>query len=381
MNPSPARTPLGPRALVALGLAALTVGLVVEPSRAARGVLLATTVVVWAGLAGATATALYHVCGARWGDRLLRSAHALASLLPWGALGLAAVAVVAPSLYPWADGARSAADPHLSARSDWMSLPFVLGRGLALVAFWTWIAGVVVRRSAAALDGDASARRATVRPAAWFLVLLGPTFSLFAFDWLMSLETHWYSTLYALYHLSGVLWAAAAGLALLALAARRAGRAAFGEEEVHDLGKLVFATSFLWGYLWFCQWMLVWYANLPEETGYFVARHDGVFEPLTVTVVLLGFAIPFAALLSRAGKRSAARVRLVATVVVAARLLDLHLAIAPSAATAAGPLTWWDVPLALGALGAVTWGACRASAGRVPPPASRPPPPAHAPVA
>jgi hypothetical protein len=316
-------------ALAALG--AFGAGLGIDPTRAWSGWLVSAFAVLTLGLGGAVLTALIHVTGGRWANRILELPHRLTVLLPVGA-GLALlVGAGALRLYPWADAARVAHDPILNDRSTWMAPLFVGARLLAFGALWTWAARGLVRRSSAAANAPSQATRAAaVRASALFLALFGPTFSVACFDLLLSLEPHWPSTMYALLHFAGLLEAAVAVVVLMLLARRRAGDADAGPETLHDLGKLLFAFAFFWGYLWFCQWMLIWYTNMPEETAPYALRHAGAWQPLAVANVLLGFALPFVLLLSRHAKRSATVLGRVALLVLLGRWLDLTLAVQPT---------------------------------------------------
>lgn len=325
--------------LVAIGLGVLGFGaaLAAAPEAAWSNLLLAAFAVTLAGLAGPLFVALCHVTGGRWAARVLPAAHALAALIPVGGVLALLTLAGAAVIYPWADAERVHGDALLSGREGWMNLPFVLARVAACFGAWWLLAGWLVARSRAALaHGGQAERGAAGRAAAVFLVVLAPTFSLLCFDLLLSLEPHWPSTMFALYHIAGLLEGGVALLVLLVLHLVRQGRLADDVETRHDLGKLLFAFAFFWGYLWYCQFMLIWYTNLPEETSYYAVRHAGAWEPLSIANVVLGFGVPFVLLLSRHGKRSAALLARVAAVAVLARWLDLYLHIQPPLPHAAG---------------------------------------------
>jgi hypothetical protein len=344
---------------VATGVLAFAAALAAAPEAAWSNLLLAAFAVTLAGLAGPTFVALYHVTGGRWGGSVLPAAHALAALLPVGGALCLLTLVGAAVIYPWADAARVHGDALLAAREGWMNVPFVLVRVAACFGAWWPLSRWLVARSRSAGDrGGAFERGAAARAAAVFLVVLAPTFSLLCFDLLLSLEPHWPSTMFALYHVAGLLEGGVALLVLLFLHLARHGRLRDDVEARHDLGKLLFAFAFFWGYLWYCQYMLIWYTNLPEETSYYAARHAGAWEPLAVANVALGFAVPFVLLLSRHAKRSAALLGRVAAVALLARWLDLYLHIQPPLPHGAG-LGILPLVLALGmAVGAGGLVAC-----------------------
>ena len=368
------RRPLFPSfvvALAALGVLTFVVGLFVSPTRTWAAWLVSVFGLATIGLSGAVLTALFHVTGARWSDRLLRAAHAMTAVLPVAGAAWLALAFGAGSLYPWADPSIVEADPVVAARGAWTSVAFVVARGAVAFGLWIWLSSRLVRRSRRALETGADAdRRAATRASAVLLVVAAVTYSLLTFDALLSLERRWASTLLGLYHLAGLLLGGVAALVCVVVHERRAGRLAVSEDVLHDLGKLLFAFAFFWGYLWYCQWMLVWYANLPEETGPYAVRHAGAWQPVAVLNVVLSFALPFVLLMSRTTKRREGMLVRIAVIVLVGRWLDLYLAVAPIVYPTLSPpvngpaVSVWEVLIPLGAVGAFAWSWARAYGAR-----------------
>lgn len=371
-----------PLALLGAGAAAFPLGLFLAPHSAWSAYLVGLYVLTTAALSGAVFTALYHVCGGRWGHAVVPLAHRTARALPFAGVGFLAMAFGASVVHPWADPVAVASDHALSVRAGWMTVPFVLARTAACFALWIVAARALAARSSALLaaagsgrpaDELASARAGAAKASAVFLLVVAPTFSLFAFDWFLSIERTFVSTLFAVYHLGGVLLAGAAIVTLLVVGARRAGRIAppAYEDVLHDLGKLVFAFAFFWGYLWYCQYMLVWYTNLPEETPHYVVRHRGPWEPLTVLSVTLNWLLPFVLLLPRAAKRKEALLVRVCALVLVGRVVDGLLAVVPPGRPHALPTFVLELGLVLAAAGAFLW----ATRGPVRDPGAPPPAP------
>ena len=169
-----------------------------------------------------------------------------------------------------------------------------------------------------------------------FLVLYAITNAVASWDWGMSLEPEWFSTMYAVYVFAGTFLGGIAAVALLVLTLERNGQLARRPKPaaLHDLGKLLFAFATFWAYIWFCQYMLIWYANLPEETGHYAARLSGGWSMLFYLNPILNWVVPFVVLLSAGTKRHAPTLAPVAIVVLLGRWLDCFLLVAP----AAGPL-------------------------------------------
>jgi hypothetical protein len=333
-------------ALIAIAGVAAMAGLLLEPQRTSAALLLAGFALVGLSLFGAVFVALVQVTGADWATPLRRVPEAMAAAFPAGALLLLAVLLARPQLYPWYNPGPVEAENITPLKQIWLDRPFFLLRSVLYLACWYgFILALLrcVRRQDA--DGNASHARAGAGLSAAFLVVFSVTFWLASQDWIMSLESEWLadgtrrpsnwsSTIFGLYSFAGLLLGGLAVLILILLWLRRVsslGRVV-GADHLHDLGKLLFAFSIIWMYIWFCQYMLIWYVNFPEETTYFVLRRHGAWEPLLLADLVLNWAIPFVVLLPRAAKRSPGVLAKVCVVLVLGRWLDLFLMIVPAMA-------------------------------------------------
>jgi hypothetical protein len=319
---APTRSAATPRRewlLALLGLASFAVGLAVAPERTwAQGLLVSFGLLTLA-LFGGIFLALHYLSGARWSTPLVCLAEALAGLLPLATAGMGVVLVAGVSLYP---------PPGEEAglfRQQWLERPFLLARAALYGSLWLVLTRGLVRASRQA-DAD---RGRAARWSAAFLIVFGITFWLASYDWIMALEPDWASTIFPLYQFAGLYLGGIALLIVLALGPPRQRLAALGLEQRHDLGKLLFAFSSFWMYIWYCQYLLIWYVNNPEETHYYTRRLQGGWEPLVLVNVLLNWLVPFVVLLPQKSKRSSYVLVRVAAVVLAGRVLDLYLAIFP----------------------------------------------------
>jgi hypothetical protein len=317
--------------LAILGGVSLAAGLSRETQRTWIGVLLVSYYLIGVGLAGLLLVAFHYVTGARWSVPILRVPEAMTVALPLAAAGLAAVLVCSPSLYVWWTSPRSDDSPlhHL-----WLQRPFFLVRALFYVAAWLTFAVAIVRHSRR-LDSDDSATqtRKAIRLSAAFLVVFGITYWLASYDWIMSLEPGWASTIFGVYNFAGLFLSGLAAVILLVLWLRRysLGTVVNGD-HLHDLGTLLFSFCSFWMYTWFCQYLLIWYVNNPEETAYLRQRWEGPWPALMLLDVAANWAIPFLILLFRAAKRSPPILGTVAVVILAGRWVDLSLMINPALA-------------------------------------------------
>jgi len=197
------------------------------------------------------------------------------------------------------------------------------------------------------------------RGAAAYLVVFAFTVWLASVDWIMALEPEWSSTIFGVYHFAGLFTAGLAAIVVVAVNRARSD-AAITSDHIHDLGKLLFAFSTFWMYIWFSQGMLIWYGNLAEETGYYVRRAYGNWGVLFWTTMILMWALPFLTLLSEKAKRNRTLVSRIAIAILIAHWLDLYVAIIPAHAPSPH-LTGWELALALGAFAAVGWAGVKPS--------------------
>jgi hypothetical protein len=280
-------------------------------------------------LAGALFIALQYVTGAGWSVALRRVSEAMVALLPVAGLLVLIALVAYPSLYPWTD-------PKLHLHGDfkrlWLQRPFFLIRAMIYLIIWIGSAYALVRTSRQQdVDASMSHTFANRRWSGLFLVLFGIAFWLASYDWLMSREPEWVSTIYGVYNFAGLFTSGLAVFILLVLWLQKLGpfRAILSQKHLHDLGKLLFGMCVFWAYLWYCQYMLIWFVNNPEETPYYIRRLQGFWTSLFYINVALNAIIPFFVLLPKATKLSAKVLVNICIVVLLGRWLDLYLMILP----------------------------------------------------
>jgi hypothetical protein len=256
------------------------------------------------GLGGLFFVLLHHVCRSGWSVVLRRLAESVAATLPVLGLLFVPLAFGIRALYPWAG--EEAHDPVVALKLGWLSPgPFLVRATVYLVAWsalglWFWRQSQ--RQDQMGALALSRRMRAVAAPA---LIVFAITLTLASFDWVMSLAPRWYSTVFGGYVFGGSTMAIFALLIVLALALQRRGLldGVVTMEHFHDLGKLMFSFVVFWTYIGFSQFMLQWYANMPEETNWFAQRLTPGWRPLTMAFVVGHFAVPFLFLLLRDVKR------------------------------------------------------------------------------
>ncbi len=350
-----------------LGLGTLAVGLAVSPARAFANLLVGAYFVLGLSVGGVVLLSLLAVAKAGWAVVLKRVLEGFGAFLPFAALLLAATTPGLRVLYEWARP-EAHGDPLLAAKAAYLNAPFFLLRMGVIISVWI-LFSVALRRASLRQDrtGDLAETRRTVRLAAGFLVAFGITGCLAAFDWIMTLEPRWFSTIFGFYNIAGILVSTVSAVAVASIVLARAGALPeLSPSHLHDLGKLMLSFATFWAYQWLSQFLLIWYSNIPEETAYFELRWQGGWMPVFFANLALNWAIPFVLLLPRSVKRNPRTLLPIALLLLAARWLDIWQMVMPAnfpnrpwpgvleLAGMAGPLglfvfhlsrTWARVPL------------------------------------
>lgn len=370
-DPRPGRggsLPLALFVLLGLGLAAFAIGLAAGEARRTWQIVL-VNFLFWTGLAqaGVVFSAILQITNARWAGPIRRIAEAMAGFLPvscviFFALYLGRRDVFAPLENP---------EPHLAT---WLDPGFLMLRDGAGLLVLTGVSGLFLYHSlgpdlrartgigvAGANDGAGLARGGTgeeaqrqrsrrslsiLAPA--LLVLYAFVHSLLAYDLVMSLSPGWHSSLFGGYFFMGNLYAGVAAVTVLTVLVRRFRglEGSIRPERLHDLGKILFGLCLFWTYLFFSQYMVIWYGNIPDETGFLIRRvREAPWSPLAVVVLVACVLLPFVTLLGREAKRRDLGLLLASVPIVLGMWLERYLLVVPS--------LWQSRDLPLGSLEAL----------------------------
>jgi len=336
----------------------LAVGAVTAPQRTWSNLLVAGSFLTTLALGGTLFIALNYVSGAGWNVGFRRIPEAMSGLLLPAGLGLLAVlAIGRETYYGW--------HPHGHGdvgtfwfKQLWADPKFWMLRAVVYVALWVLFSrAIVVVSRRQDRSGGLSLTVFNKRLSAIFLIVYAVTFSLASCDWLMLLEPMWFSTIWGVYNFAGMLQATLATMVVLAILLRKRGplREAFTDDHLHDLGKMLLGFSCFWMYIWFSQYMLIWYTNMPEETSYYILRTHGPWGPMMVANIVLNWIAPFFILLPRPCKRNESVMMKVAVVVLVGRWLDLYLMVFPATIGAKPVFGVWELGGACLLIGAFGW--------------------------
>ncbi|MGE0452290.1 MAG: hypothetical protein AB7O37_06165 [Vicinamibacteria bacterium] len=314
----------------------------------------------WVGVAVGSLGLLmiHHLSGGVWGLGIRRILEAASRTLFFGVLAFAPVWLGIGRLFSWSHADVVARDPLVQQKAAYLNVPFFTARALFYFACWSLLAHFLSKWSLERdRTNDARFSERLQGISGGGLVLLGLTITFSSVDWAMSLNPHWYSTIYGVLFMVGqVLSALAFVILLIALIGHEKPLVdVISREAVHDLGKLLLAFVMLWAYMGVSQLIIVWSANLPEEIPWYIQRFEGGWRVIAVLLLVFHFALPFLMLLSRELKRNLRALALVAGGLFAVRLLDLFWLIAPDLqghGSHGFQLHWLDLvaPTAIGGL-------------------------------
>lgn len=351
--------------IAALGILASIGGAVVDHERFAFSYLVAFLFVTTLGLGGLFFVLLQHVVNAGWSVAPRRQMEWLAGILPICALLFLPIAFFSHDIWHHWMGAEAASDELLQKKAAYLNPTFFFIRAALFFAIWSFLAWLFRKESAAQdVDGDAGH---TLKLGSWSapgILIFALTLTFASFDWIMSLDPHWYSTIFGVYVFAGSVTSSLSALALMTIGLQKAGllSRASTVEHRHDIGKLMFGFTVFWAYIAFSQFFLIWYANIPEETIFFLHRWEGSWATVSMALLFGQFVVPFFLLLPRTTKRSYFGLGLGATILLVFHYVDLYWLVMPTVDHHGVHFSWIDLATLVAAVGVLlTWLGLRAS--------------------
>jgi hypothetical protein len=340
------------------GLVLGVVGAFLNPEQFFRSWLIGFLFCLGLSLGSLALLMLQHMSGGQWGLVGRRVFEAGSRNLAFVTLAFVPLLFGLPKLYTWAQPDAVRADHILQMKAPYLNVPFFLGRAVVYFGVWLLCAWLLNKWSAAQDRGEVAVHPAdTVR----FRVVSAPgllayviTFTFASVDWVMSLDPHWYSTIFGLIFVAGHgLAALALVITILAMLSDVEPYATYlNKGHFLDLGKLLLAFVMLWAYFSFSQFLIIWAGNLPEEIPFFANRLRGGWQYVSAAILLGHFALPFVLLLSRDLKKRPRLLAKIAVAILVMRLVDVVWLVEPMFEREGFPIHWMDVALPLGLTGA-----------------------------
>lgn len=313
------------------------------------------------GLGALFFLALNYATESGWYASVKRVIEAVAGFIPFGMVFLGFVLLIITILdgahiYIWMDSEVVKNDEIIQGKSAYLNSWFFWIRTIIYFAtYYIFLRGFQKRSIEEDEKGGTAIHFKNYKKGALFLVFFAVFSSTSAWDWLMSIDVHWFSTLYGWYTFAGIWCSSMVVLVITTMYLKRLGYLPkVNESHIHDLGKWTFATSFLWSYLWFSQFMLIWYANIGEEVTYYVMRIEN-FQTIYFTMFIINFAFPMLILMSRDAKRHFGILTFVGLIILIGHWLDVYIMVSAGSLGANAQLGFIEIGMALMVLGGFTY--------------------------
>jgi hypothetical protein len=362
-----------PLIMIAIGVIAIVTGFMTDPTRAWAVLLQNNFYFTALALCGTFFVALQYVAQAGWAISIIRVPEAMAGFLKYGAIGMILIFLLGQhDLYFWthaefyqkflADGKtlNPAYDHLLVGKSGYLNKPFFLIRIVLYFIIWIGFTMLLRRESLRSdIEGGLDPFRKSVKYGAIFLVLFAVTSSTSAWDFLMSIDSHWFSTLFGWYVFMGLFVSGIAVMCMFVLYLKMRGYLQHvNENHLHDVGKFMFAFSIFWTYLWFSQFMLIWYANLPEEVVYIQTRWLH-YRTMWIGNFMINFIAPFLVLMTRDAKRQITILWVGGVIIFLGHWIDVFMMVMPGTVGKNWHLGFIEFGTMIGYLGLFIWSTLR----------------------
>jgi hypothetical protein len=293
---------------------------------------------------------VHHVVDAEWSVVVRRQLENLALLLTVMALFFIPIVIFRHHLYEWMN-IPVGHDPILDSKRAYLNWNFFIIRAVFYFAFFIGAAWLF-RRLSIAQDRSGNPGYTLKMRRLGFIAL--PLFALSitfgAYDWLLGLDYKWFSTMWGVYIFAGAAGSSMSLLVLVITGLRKAGylRDVINDEHYHTMGKWMFAFTVFWAYIGFSQYMLIWYANMPEETEYFIRRNTESWNALSLFLVIGRFFVPFVLLLIQGLKKQPGRLCIIAGWLIFMQMVDIYIVILPALHGPGIAISIWDFMPLLG---------------------------------
>ena len=275
-----------------------------------------------------------HLASVSWAVVVRRICEQVATNISWLALLILPLVLFnLHDLFHWTHAEEVAKDPILSSKSGYLNVPFFIIRTLIYFIIWSYLSTSLLKKSLFQdKNGDGVITQKMFKQSTFGMVLFVLSLTFFAFDWIMSLDPHWFSTIFGVYYFACSMVGAFALILMIIFWLHKGGyfKGIITTEHEHDLGKLLFGFNVFWAYIAFSQFMLIWYANLGEETIFYHLRTNGSWKTYTTLLPIIHFVLPFFFLISRVIKRNKALLLIGSVWLFISNYIDIYWLVMPN---------------------------------------------------
>jgi hypothetical protein len=323
--------------LMVIGAGTLILGLLSDPKLTWANYLVVNYYFLSLAMGGVFFFVLQSISQSGWASAFLRVSEAMMSYIPFAGIFFLLLWFGVNDIYQWSHKEAVALDPVLQHKSIFLNTPFFMARIIIYFALWVVFArklrSISVRGDQADpsdMSGILALFNKSELYSKIFIFILAITISLAAFDWIMSIDAHWYSTIFAFKNIASALLHGVSVLTLIVFILHKKGYFPFMNKfHIHDFARYIFMFSIIWGYFWFAQFMIIWYGNIPEETGYYFVRWQGGWKVMFFLEIILNWAVPFLVLLPVKASRNRTLIVCVIICLIIGQYVDIFVQVIP----------------------------------------------------
>jgi len=354
-----------PAKLLKVGIILLAIGILLgiasffaDHQRAVYNYVVSYTFLISIGVGALFLVALEYVAGAVWSVPVRRIVEFFAAIIPFLAILVLPLVFNIHELFHWSHAEAVAEDLILQGKEPYLNVEFFIIRVFVMIGLWSLFYFIISRNSRKQDETkDQKLTRTNIKLSAIFIPVFAITISLAAIDWLMSIEPHWFSTIFGVYYFSGTVIAAIAAVTIATVYLKEHGylHSRMTNDHLFSLGALQFAFINFWGYIAFSQYLLIWYADLPEETFWILQRWEGGWAIMSLLLIIIHFLVPYIALVSQPSKMNPKRLKFISVWLLFAHLFDLYWLVMPQMPGLADGFvfSWIDLVFPVAAVGFV----------------------------
>ncbi len=319
--------------LTGIGLLIIVVSFLVDKQRGAFDYLWIYMFLTSVGIGGLALTALEYLVGATWSVPFRRVCEFLAGIIPLLVILVMPLIFSMHDLFHWTHPEVVADDPILKAKAPYLNMNFFMIRVVFCLLVW-FIFYYFFTKNSKKQDAskDPALTRKNIKLSVAFAPLFFISLTIAAIDFMMSLEPHWFSTIYGVYYFAGTIVCTLAIVTFISIHLKENGYLSprLGNDQFYSLGTLLFGFNIFWGYIAFSQYILIWYADIPEETYWYMMRWHNGWQYVSMALLFIHFVIPFLVLLPRSVKVNLKTLKIMSIWMVFAHMLDLYWLIMPT---------------------------------------------------
>ncbi|MFA3782063.1 quinol:cytochrome C oxidoreductase [Melioribacteraceae bacterium 4301-Me] len=340
--------------LFLVGLVIIIFGYIVNPVRTAFNNIILLTFLISLGAGSLFLIAIEYVAGAVWSTPFRRVPEILSFALVIVPIFAVPLFFNLHNVFEWTHPQAFKNDVLMEAKAPYLNTTFFILRSIAFFAVWIFFFILLFKNSVKQdFTKEQLLTKKNIIISAVFLPIFAFSLSFSSFDWLMSLAPHWYSTIFGVYYFAGTVLCALAASTIIIVLLNEKGYFVdgLGGDHYYSLGALMFAFINFWAYIAFSQFLLIWYANLPEETFWFLQRWEGNWKFVSIGLIFVHFVVPYFALLSQPSKMDPKRLLFISIWILFAHIYDLYWMIIPTFSKEGIIFGWIEIGFPLFTLG------------------------------